>query len=124
MKKQTAAKQKPQPHPVLSLPFVRERRKGEIQRCFWEPESTGDYHEDLKVGREYATAALDYICRDSAGFLLGHIALDMIDNKKDCKGIIVGFFHEITHQIFPHIKIQDNDLSLKINDLIAQGKIK
>lgn len=84
------------PHPLLALPFVRETTKAErmagaAPRCFWSVVPTGTYGTDCGTGGRYAQAALDYMVREQAPYLLQWAVFDMIRQGRPHSGIEVGF---------------------------------
>lgn len=92
----SAAEEIEAPHPVLSLPFVRdtsraEQRAGLPPRLFWNVEPSGDYSADCETGAHYARLALDYMTKDSFSGLLGWAVFDMMRPGPAHSGIEVGF---------------------------------
>lgn len=83
-------------HPILSLPFVRdrtteERASGAAPRCFWHVSPTGDYGADCATGARYAAAALDYMVAEDTAQILQWAVFDMMAMRRPRSGIEVGF---------------------------------
>lgn len=84
------------PHPVLSLPFVRDRSEAEkaagaLPRCFWSVEPTGHYGGDCGTGGHYARLALDYMVQHETPYLFQWCIFDMMRLGRTHSGIEVGF---------------------------------
>lgn len=84
------------PHPVLTLPFVREaseaeRTNGSPPRRFWAVEPTGVYGADCGTGARYAQLALDYMVRERTPYILQWSVFDMMRLGREHSGIEVGF---------------------------------
>lgn len=82
-------------HPVLALPFVRDptgaERGNGATRCFWSVTPSGAYGADCEAGGRLAEAALGYMTREHAPWLLQWCVFDMIRAGKPPTGIEVGF---------------------------------
>ena len=83
-------------HPVLALPFVRDRRgderaSGAAPRSFWHVSPSGNYHTDCATGAHYATLAVDYIAAARSPHLLAWIVIDMMAMRRSHSGVEVGF---------------------------------
>lgn len=86
----------PPAHPVLALPFVRDRRAderaaGANPRCFWSVAPTGNYSVDCATGAEYAALAVDYMVAARSPHLLPWVVIDMMAMRRVHSGIEVGF---------------------------------
>lgn len=84
------------PHPVLSLPFVRnatadERAAGANPRSFWCVQPSGSYAQDCAMGAQYARAALNYMVIADAPYLLQWSVFDMSLLQRPPSGVEVGF---------------------------------
>jgi hypothetical protein len=90
------------PHPVLSLPFVADRAptsRGNLRRCFWNVQPTGNYSEDCLTGYSFAVEYLRYRQeREESTPLLAPIVCDMPKREKnEHAGIEVGFLLLMDH---------------------------
>ena len=84
------------PHPILSLPFVRqstdaERSAGALPRCFWSVSPCGVHGTDCGTGTRYAEAALNYMEREQSTNVFQWAVLDMIRQGCPHSGIEIGF---------------------------------
>lgn len=84
------------PHPVLALPFVRDRddedlEDGAARRCFWSVQPSGRYGTDCEIGAQYAALALDYMVEAKLPQLLQWAVFDMMALNRPHCGIEVGF---------------------------------
>lgn len=80
------------------LPFVGTRkrpRKHQSPRDMWHNvAATGDLEKDQEIGAQYAYMTLQALKADDFPPLLGHVVIDMIENK--CPDdIVVGFFQTV-----------------------------
>lgn len=85
-----------EPHPVLTLPFVREatateRAMGLPPRRFWSVQPTGVHSADCGTGARYAQLALDYMVREQTPYILQWAVFDMMRLGREYSGIEVGF---------------------------------
>lgn len=83
-------------HPVLALPFVRDRRgderaSGPAPRSFWHVSPSGNYQTDCATGTHYATLAVNYMAAARSPHLLAWIVSDMMAMRRSHSGVEVGF---------------------------------
>ena len=96
---------------IASLPFVATPAGGE-GRNFWAVGTTQHYGQDCLLGHALAHECLAYLGHvmnepdyDGAQrHLLGNIVLSMLKQEEPARGVVVGFFYELSRQLEPLIK--------------------
>jgi len=108
----------PRRHPLLGLPFIMDRRKGDRRRCFWHVSPTGDYTVDSETGARLAQQYLEFC--DGMRPPLGWIVEDM---PRELTGIEIGFLRLVGLAASPYIarQVRERD-AREMAEFAARGE--